>query len=149
MFVSPAKLDSIVAGRNLVYQSLKKGDGKIIDGIEDGVLVDDVGNIGELEGNLLSKYNLCLFDDDLKLVKNEEDCAEFKVRLNYLNFENKIRIPINILKVIRENFEEIEYSKRLQLSYLNILFMFVAHVTIFPMPLTTLSPFISNTSYSS
>ena len=26
VFVSPAKLDSIVAGRNLVYQSLKKGD---------------------------------------------------------------------------------------------------------------------------
>lgn len=98
----------------------KKDNEETINRSEEGILVDDIEDIKELKVDILSKC-IGLFDDNLRLVKNNEDCNEFKSKLNYLSFENKIRIPLNIIKVIAENYEEIEYSKRLQLSYLNIL----------------------------
>ena len=100
-------------------------DKKVVETVETkeiGIEVEDIGKIRELEESAVSKNNnLCLFDDTLKLIENEEDYTEFKPRLNYIDFENRIKISPNINKIIGENFVEIEYSKRLQLSYLNIL----------------------------
>ena len=99
-----------------------KNNQDVIENIEDGVIVDDVGDIKELDQNALnlSITNLCLFKDDLGLVINEKNLSEFKVRLNYANLYDTSKISYTN-KTIEENYKEMEYSKRLQSAYLDIL----------------------------
>ena len=90
--------------------------------IGDGIEVDEIGKIKELDKNNsnLSVKNLCVFDDNFELVVDEENSSEFKVRLNYDDLDDSLKITYEN-NSIQENYNEIEYSKRLQSAYLDIL----------------------------
>ena len=90
--------------------------------VEDGIEVDNIGDIEELNQNYsnLSIMNICLFDDNLELFVEEETSYESRITLNPDNIEDNSKI-FYMDNTIKENYDEFHYSKRLQSAYLEIL----------------------------
>lgn len=104
------------------YKDKKSSIDDIIEN-EEAIEVEEIGVIKELPKELLalSKNSLSLLDYKPQLIVDDDSCAESKVRLNYINLTNSFELTDKFKSIIQENYVEIEYSKRLQSAYLDIL----------------------------